>query len=56
MMDMLSIDESDTVYQSFRSKTTIGLEIGSLVAGGYGAVKGVMAFNKLAKMPAKRQR
>jgi hypothetical protein len=28
MMDMLSIDESDAVYQSFRSKTTMGLEVG----------------------------
>ena len=51
MMDMLSIDESDAVYHSFRSTATTGLEIGSLIAGGYGAVKGVMAFNKLAKMP-----
>lgn len=38
MMDMLSIDESDAVYQSFRFKTTLGLEIGSLVVGGYEAV------------------
>ena len=52
MMDMLSIDESDTVYHSFRSKTTVGLEVASLVAGGYGAVKGVLAFNRLAKAPA----
>jgi hypothetical protein len=52
VMGMLSIDESDAVYQSFRSKTTMGLEVGSFVAGGYGAVKGIMAFNKLAKAPA----
>lgn len=51
MMDLLSIDESDAAYHSFRSTTTTGLEIGSLIAGGYGAVKGVMAFNRLAKMP-----
>jgi len=51
MMDLLSIDEPDAIYQSLRSKTTMGLEIGSLVAGGYGAVKGFMAFNRLAKMP-----
>lgn len=51
MMDMLSVDQSDTLYQSFRSKTTLGLEVGSLVAGGYGAVKGVIAFNRLAKAP-----
>jgi hypothetical protein len=53
MMDMLSIDESDSLYQSFRSNTTFGLEVGSLVAGGYGAVKGIMAFNKLAKIPGR---
>ena len=51
MMDMLSIDESDDIYQSFRSNTTFGLEVGSLVAGGYGAIKGVVALNRLAKMP-----
>jgi RHS repeat-associated protein len=50
-MDMLSIDPSDAIYQSFRANTTLGLEIGSFVAGGYGTVKGVMALNKLAKMP-----
>ncbi len=51
MMDMLSIDESDSIYQSYRSKTTLGLEVGSLVVGGYGAVKGVVGFSKLARMP-----
>ena len=51
MTSMFSIDLSDSIYQSFRSKTTMGLEIGSLVAGGYGAVKGAIAFYKLAKMP-----
>lgn len=56
MMDMLSIDESDAVYQSFRSKTTMGLEVGSLIVGGYGAVKGVMSFSKLARMPAQVSR
>ncbi|VHO01010.1 DUF4258 domain-containing protein [Candidatus Rhabdochlamydia sp. T3358] len=50
-MGMLSIDASDAFYQSFRSKTTLGLEMGSLVAGGYGAVKGVIAFNRLARAP-----
>ena len=50
-MGMLAIDESDAAYQNFRSGTTLGLEIGSLVAGGYGAVKGVIGFNKLARMP-----
>jgi len=56
MMDRLSADPSDAMYQAFRSKTTTGLEIGSLVAGGYGAVKGVMAFNKLAKIPMQASR
>ena len=56
VMGMLAVDESNTAYQSFRSKTTMGLEIGSLVAGGYGAVKGVIGFSKLARMPAKMAR
>lgn len=50
-MGMLSIDESDAIYQSFRSNTTLGLQIGSLVAGGYGAVKGIIGFSRLARMP-----
>ena len=53
IMNLLSIDPSDTTYQSFRSGTTRGLEIGSLIAGGYGAAKGVIGFSKLARMPAK---
>ncbi len=56
MINRLSADPSDAIYQSFRSKTTTGLEISSLVAGGYGAVKGVIAFNRLAKMPAQASR
>lgn len=51
VMDTLSIDESDALYHSLRSKTHLGLEIGSWIAGGYGAVKGVQAFTKLARMP-----
>ena len=51
MMDLLSADPSDTVYRSFRSTTTLGLEVGSLVAGGYGAVKGVIGLRKLVKLP-----
>jgi hypothetical protein len=51
IMGMMAMDESNALYQSFRSKTTMGLEIGSLVAGGYGAVKGVIGFSKLARMP-----
>lgn len=51
VLDLFSIDESDAVYQSFRSKTTMGLEIASLVAGGYGTVKGVMTLNRLSRIP-----
>jgi len=51
LMDMMAIDESNSFYQSFRSKTTFGLEVGSMVAGGYGAVTGVIGFTKLARMP-----
>jgi hypothetical protein len=50
LMGMMAVDESDALYQSFGSKTTMGLEIGSLVAGGYGAVKGVIGFTKLTRM------
>lgn len=50
-MNLIGINESNADYQFFRSRTTIGLEIGSLVAGGYGAVKGVIGFTKLARMP-----
>lgn len=56
VMDTLSIDESDAVYHSFRSTTTTGLEIGSLLAGGYGAVKGIIGFSKIAKMPVQASR
>jgi len=56
IMGMLAVDESNAVYQSFRSKTTMGLEIGSLVAGGYGTVKGVIGFSKLARMPLQTSR
>lgn len=51
LMDILYMDASDPVYQNYRSRTTIGLEVASLISGGYGLVKGVMAFNKLAKIP-----
>lgn len=51
VMGRLSIDPSDAVYQSFRYKTAFILEIGSLVYGGCGVVKGVVEFNRLAKMP-----
>jgi hypothetical protein len=49
MTKMLSANPADPIYQGSRSTTTMGLEIGSLVTGGYGAVKGVMAFHKLAR-------
>jgi hypothetical protein len=50
-MGLLSIDNNDAVYQSYRSAALVGLEITSLAAGGYGAVKGVIEFTKLARMP-----
>jgi hypothetical protein len=53
VMGMLAVDESNAFYQSFRAKTAMGLEIGSLVAGGYGAIKGAIGFIKLARMPVK---
>jgi RHS repeat-associated protein len=56
LMEMMAVDESNVVYQSFRSKTTIGLEMGSLIAGGYEAVKGVIGFTKLARMPLQTSR
>ncbi|MCK4934378.1 MAG: RHS repeat-associated core domain-containing protein, partial [Simkaniaceae bacterium] len=51
MMDLMSIDRSNTLYQSSRSTTTLGLDVGSLVMGGYGFVKGAIGFSKLARMP-----
>ena len=51
VMGTLAIDPADAVYQSFRSNTTLGLQIGSAVAGGYGAIKGVVAVSRLARMP-----
>lgn len=53
MVNLFSIDQSDLIYQSARSTTTLGLEIGSLAYGVYGTVKGVISFSKLAKMPTK---
>lgn len=47
----LSIDASDEVYQSFRSGTTRGLEIGSLLFGGYGVVRGRAGFSMFSKIP-----
>lgn len=47
-----SIDPFDPIYTSFRDQTSLALEVGSLLAGGYGIAKGAMAFNKLAKAPA----
>ncbi|MES2272590.1 MAG: RHS repeat-associated core domain-containing protein [Chlamydiota bacterium] len=49
VMDLLSIDSSDMDYQSFRSKTILGLEIGSMIAGGYGLVKGAIGLGRLVR-------
>lgn len=51
VMGTLGVDRSDLTYQSFRSGTTLGLEVGSLVLGGYGAAKGIVKFNRLARLP-----
>lgn len=53
---LLSINRSDELYQSIRFKTTLGLEIGSLIAAGYGAVKGITGFTKLARVPVQYSR
>jgi len=44
VMKTLQADESDALYQSFRHKTTLGLEVGSLLIGVYGTVKGLIAL------------
>ncbi|MBS0653377.1 MAG: RHS repeat-associated core domain-containing protein, partial [Verrucomicrobia bacterium] len=51
MASTFSLNPNDPIYNAFRDKTTLGLEVASLVTGGYAAAKGVVAFNKLAKMP-----
>jgi RHS repeat-associated protein len=47
-----SVDPSDPVYQSFRSSTRIGLEVGTLVAGGYGAVQGITKVTRITRLPS----
>ncbi|MGE0669383.1 MAG: RHS repeat-associated core domain-containing protein [Parachlamydiales bacterium] len=47
-----SLNPNDPIYNGFRDKTTLGLEVASLITGGYAAAKGVVAFNKLAKVSA----
>lgn len=50
LMNMMEIGESDSLYQSVRYNTTTGLEIGSLVYGGYGLVKSAISFTKVTKV------
>ena len=50
--NILSVDPTNAAYQTSRSMTSVGLEIGSFVVGGYGAVKGAMALPKLFRAPA----
>jgi len=52
----LSIDPQNGVYQTYRSNTTTGLEVASLVTAGYGVVKGVVAFRRIAKLPTQFNR
>ena len=56
LMNRHGIDEDDAAYNSYRNGTRLGLEIGSFVAGGYGAVKGVIEFSKLARIPVQASR
>lgn len=51
MMDLFSVNESDALYQTYRSNTTLGLNVASLVSGGAAAIKGLMAFNRLGRAP-----
>jgi RHS repeat-associated protein len=51
LMDMMGIDEANALYQSLRSKTTLGLEVGSLIAGGYGIAKGAISLTRAVRVP-----
>jgi hypothetical protein len=51
-MGLMSVEETDAVYQAYRSATVTGLEVASLVAGGYGVAKGVIGASRLVGMPA----
>ncbi|MBX3719768.1 MAG: hypothetical protein KF898_08995 [Parachlamydiales bacterium] len=46
-----SLNPNDPIYNGFRDKTTLGLEVASLITGGYATANGVVAFNKLAEAP-----
>jgi hypothetical protein len=56
LMGMLAVDPFDPVYDAFRSYTTLGLDVASLVSGGYGLVKGVAGFSQLARVPGQASR
>ena len=49
---MFTVDPSHPTYQASMYWTSIGLEVGAVAYTGYRAVQGVMAVNRLAKMPA----
>jgi filamentous hemagglutinin len=51
VQDTLNIASTDIDYRTYRQNTYLGLEVGSLVAGGYGLVKGAINFTKLARVP-----
>ncbi|MCB1075530.1 MAG: hypothetical protein KDK59_08365 [Simkania sp.] len=51
VQNTLNIDHTDIDYRTYRQNTHLGLEVGSLVAGGYGLVKGAINFTKLARVP-----
>ncbi len=50
---VFALNSNDPIYNTFRDKTTLGLEVASLVTGGYAVAKGVVAFHKLVKAPGK---
>jgi hypothetical protein len=51
LMGMLAVDPFDPVYDAFRSYTTLGLDVASLVSGGYGLIKGIAGFSRLVRVP-----
>ncbi len=47
IQSFLGVDPSDAVYQQSRSYMTTGLQVASLAAGGYGAVKGLAYLHRM---------
>lgn len=49
IQDALGINPSDPTYASYRSSSKTGIEMGLVVAGGYGAHKSILLARKAAK-------